>query len=199
MNTTKVSNFLLPGALLLGSVALRDYPLTATSSLTALALAGIFRAAQGSQDKFKMREIAFSALIGIAPLSLYRLWNGSGWDRLGYAGNAVVSSFFLYGYARSFSEMRDISDRLVLLPAIAFGVYKAELLPPQFALIGLGLTNWLAGSSGKEAHRFLAKGVALAALIPTLHTLYSTFQSSTLDNQLLYAGGAAIHAARLFL
>lgn len=147
-----------------------------------------------------MKEIAFSACLGIVPLSLYRLWNGTGWSRLGYAANALVSSLFASAYICSLrNRNRDLKDRLILLPAIAFGIYKAELLPPQFALIGLGLTNWLAGSSGEEEHRFLAKGVALVALIPAIHSCYGAFQSSNLDNQLLFGGAAAIHAARLFL
>lgn len=194
MERTKViSNFLLPGTLLLGAVALRDYPLTATSTLTALASLGLMSGRDGC-DRLGMHELMLSVFVGVAPLSLYRLWNSTGWDRLGYAANALVSSAAIAIYAHSFtSKRRDLQDRLVLLPAIAFGLYKAEPLPHQLLLVGLGVATW--GLGKEDYHRALAKGIALAALIPTI---YNWHHSSRMDfDSLFYLPAGALFAARL--
>lgn len=194
MDKAKISNFLLPSALLIGGVALRNCPLTAMSTMTALASLGLI-AGRGGLDRLQMHDLMLSVFLGVAPLSLYRLWNGaSGWERLGYGVNALVSSVGVSFYLYSLTiKPRDLHDRLILLPAIAFGIYKAEILPHQLLFVGLGAATWNLGK--EEHHRALAKGVALAALIPTI---YNWFHSSRMDfDSLFYLPAGALFAARL--
>lgn len=179
----EMMHLLFPGVALLGTLALQNYPLAEISSATAFAFA--LSCSKGPSGE----RIGFPILAATLPCALYHTWNTSGWSRLGFGANALISAlasslvFFLTGKDRAALKTA------LILSALSFTVYKAELLPPQLHLIGVGLAAWTLFASSDSDLKCLAQGTAMIGLGATLHGLW---KSTILQEQLAYGLGSLI-------
>lgn len=188
LDQSEIVHLLFPGVAVLGTLALQNYPLVEISSATALGC--VLFCSGGSPSQ----EIGVSILAATLPYALYHTWNTSGWSRLGFGASALMSTFSSYFVFFVLGKDETPLKIALILSALSFTVYKAELLAPQLHLIGLGLAAWAIFASDRSDLQCLAQGTAMIGLGATLHGLW---KSSILQEQLAYGLGSLIMLALL--
>lgn len=195
-------HLLLPGALLAGSYALQNHPLLATTTTTALGGLGLLDQWSDPKDGKRMGALGLGLLLSTAPLSIYRAWQTVGLDRMvnllngGVGGGAAILALHL----NSEHNLEAKTIYCSFLPAICFGIYKADLLPSHFAIAGLGVAAWYHPHTSLKYDPYqkcaiaLARGTSLAALSLAL---LRTLQSDKWSDRLLFGQVALFHAIPL--
>lgn len=201
-----IARFLFPGAFLLGGMALRDTPLTATTCTTALACLAIGADIQAT-NKLGSLPIGTGLLLSAIPLSVYRAWNSSsGPLSLGYAANGLIASAWTAFYTYSWLKDEQIEKKMLIthlsnlfFPVICYAIQKAA--PSSFATVGIGATVWGAlffshTQNDKISLQAIAYGTA-CALVPT--AVVGAWKSLNWSDRLLYSGGALLNLTPLIL
>lgn len=200
-----IARFLFPGALLLSGMALRDYPLTATTCTTAFACLAIGADIKTGHE-LRSLPIGTALLLSAIPLSIYRAWNSTTPACWGYAANGLVASAWVGFYTYLWTQDRHIDKEMLasqlsnlLFPVICYAIQKAA--PSSLATVGIGATVLGAlyfshTQNDKIELQSIAYGTAFA-LVPT--AVVGAWKSANWSDQLLYSGGALINLTPLIL